>query len=94
MPTYDYRCRKCSHTFEEFLPMHKCHAPTKAPCPECKCEDCVDKSFAGVPAVHFESSMRASENKSSQFKEVMDKVSKATGVRGTQYERKIKDKYL
>ena len=21
MPNYDYRCEKCEHTFEEFLPM-------------------------------------------------------------------------
>ena len=35
MPTYDYKCKKCSHTFEYF------HTMSDAPlelCPECKGE--------------------------------------------------------
>jgi len=94
MPTYDYKCRKCSHTFEEFLPMHKSDAPVSLPCPDCKCKDCVDRAF-GVPGLHLNRvTNRVDNNKNSQFKEAMQRVSKATGVKGTRYERKIKDKYL
>lgn len=33
MPTYDYACQKCGHTFEQFQSMHD--APLKK-CPVCK----------------------------------------------------------
>ncbi|ACB77096.1 FmdB family zinc ribbon protein [Opitutus terrae] len=33
MPTYEYACQKCGHTFEQFQSMHD--APLKK-CPECK----------------------------------------------------------
>ncbi len=33
MPTYEYRCKSCGHTFEKFQPMSA--APVKR-CPECK----------------------------------------------------------
>ena len=32
MPTYDYRCEKCGHEFEDFLPIAKRAAPTEEPC--------------------------------------------------------------
>ena len=32
MPTYDYRCEKCGHTFEENLKIADREAPTKLPC--------------------------------------------------------------
>ena len=35
MPTYDYKCKKCSHTFEYFQTMSD--APLEL-CPECKGE--------------------------------------------------------
>lgn len=33
MPTYEYRCQKCSHTFEAF---HRINAPPPRACPRCK----------------------------------------------------------
>ena len=32
MPTYDYKCLECPHTFEEF---HAMNAPAVESCPEC-----------------------------------------------------------
>ena len=32
MPTYDYRCEKCGHTFEESLKMAARNVPTESPC--------------------------------------------------------------
>ncbi len=94
MPTYDYKCRKCNYAFEEFLPMHKSEAPTKKPCPECKCKECIDKAFS-TPGLHLDrTTNNVTKNKNPQFKEAMEKVSKAAGVKGTKYERKFKEKYL
>ena len=35
MPTYDYKCEKCDHTFEESLKIADRSAPTESPCSEC-----------------------------------------------------------
>ncbi len=35
MPTYDYKCEKCDHTFEESLKIVDRGAPTESPCSEC-----------------------------------------------------------
>ena len=35
MPTYDYKCEKCDHTFEESLKIVDRRAPTESPCSEC-----------------------------------------------------------
>ena len=32
MPTYDYECKKCGHTFEETLKISDRNAPTESPC--------------------------------------------------------------
>ena len=32
MPTYDYRCEKCGHTFEEDLKIADRKIPTESPC--------------------------------------------------------------
>ena len=32
MPTYDYRCEKCGHTFEEILKIADREVPTKLAC--------------------------------------------------------------
>ena len=32
MPTYDYRCEKCDHTFEESLKVVDRGVPTESPC--------------------------------------------------------------
>ena len=32
MPTYDYQCEKCGHTFEETLKIADRDAPTEIPC--------------------------------------------------------------
>ena len=32
MPTYDYRCEKCDHTFEESLKIVDRKIPTESPC--------------------------------------------------------------
>ena len=35
MPTYDYKCEKCDHTFEESLKIVDRRVPTESPCSEC-----------------------------------------------------------
>lgn len=46
MPTYDYRCRQCGHSFEARHSIDAC-AP---PCPSCG--GTADKVILSAPAVH------------------------------------------
>ena len=32
MPTYDYKCEKCGHEFEEMLPISRRNEPTEVSC--------------------------------------------------------------
>lgn len=36
MPSYDYKCEKCNHVFEESHPISNRKKPEKKPCPNCK----------------------------------------------------------
>jgi putative FmdB family regulatory protein len=45
MPLYEYTCRKCSHTFEEFVPAS---GESEVRCPECQGAE-LDR-LIGLPA--------------------------------------------
>ena len=51
MPTYDYKCKKCSHTFEYYQTMSD--APLEL-CPECKGE--LRRLISGVSGLIFKGS--------------------------------------
>lgn len=46
MPTYDYRCTQCEHTFERVLKIAEMNFPVCKPCPECG-DDTVEKYITG-----------------------------------------------
>ena len=50
MPTYDYQCQKCGHTFEESLKIVERDAPTELPC---RFEECGGKVEQMVAAPYF-----------------------------------------
>ncbi len=48
MPTYEYECTKCHHTFEEFKPMT---APRRQRCPACRGK--VERLISGGTGIVF-----------------------------------------
>jgi len=49
MPTYNYKCTKCGHTFEQFV--HRIayqKEPESEPCPKCSENDSVKHTFVPV----------------------------------------------
>jgi putative FmdB family regulatory protein len=46
MPLYDYLCKSCKHTSEEFYRMHQ--APDACTCPACKAEFAYHKQVSRV----------------------------------------------
>jgi putative FmdB family regulatory protein len=51
MPTYEYQCTKCNHTFEEFKSMN---APRRQRCPVCRGK--VERLISGGTGVVFKGS--------------------------------------
>src|SRR5215472_3583670 len=49
MPTYDYKCRSCGHTFEELQSFSE---PPLTKCPACK-KNKLDRLFGGGGAIIF-----------------------------------------
>ena len=49
MPTYDYRCRGCGHTFDELQSFSE---PLLTTCPKCR-EDKLERLFGGGGAIIF-----------------------------------------
>ena len=52
MPTYDYRCNACGHTFEE---LQSFSAPLLTKCPACK-KNKLERLFGGGGAIIFKGS--------------------------------------
>ena len=53
MPTYEYKCRKCSHRFSEF---QRIVDPPIRDCPKCKRTNCVEQIISGGSGLIFKGS--------------------------------------
>ncbi len=76
MPNYDYRCKECEHTFEEFLRMADRNKPCRKPCPKCGKTKCIEQYLPSSPALC--DPVRIGVRKpDSGFKEVISKIKRA-----------------
>jgi putative FmdB family regulatory protein len=76
MPNYDYRCKLCDHTFEDFLRMADRKKPCKKPCPKCGKTKCIEQYIGSAPAAC--DPVRIGVRKpDSGFKEVISKIKRA-----------------
>lgn len=77
MPSYDYRCGKCEHSFEEYRSISERDAPCRSKCPKCSQSDCVVRDWISSPAAAVDMNLTPG----SDFREVMKKVSKGVPKR-------------
>lgn len=49
MPTYDYGCKKCGHTFERFLSMSDSDQPLTELCPACGEYGGIERVISSAP---------------------------------------------
>ena len=49
MPTYDYKCSLCGHTFEDMRTIKNRDEPCEENCPVCKSMRCIKRDFVGAP---------------------------------------------
>jgi putative FmdB family regulatory protein len=91
MPTYEYRCGACQETFEEFLPLAKRKKPEQKPCPNCS-EKRVKQTILSTPNVGVDMG-KDIHKASGGFKDAMQKVCEAPGIKGSKREKDLKARY-
>ena len=82
MPTYDYKCNKCEHTFDKMMKIAEMHLPTEEPCPSCQEQGTVIKTIAGAPPLGdpVRLGLKKIDN---GFKEVLQRIHAANGHHST-----------
>ena len=93
MPTYEYKCFTCDHTFEQFLKISERKAPTKKACPHCSVKGNVQQVVLSLPGMAIDTSHKIDGKATGQFKDIMQKVSQAPGIKGSARERALKNRY-
>ena len=78
MPTYDYNCTKCNHSFDRLLKIADMHQPISEPCPECAALGSVTK-IMGAPVMGDAVRLGITRTDNG-FKEVLQRIHSANGV--------------
>ena len=73
MPTYDYKCSKCEHIFEQFRTIAKRNDPSE--CPECGSIE-VEMSFGNSPLNVGDSVHLGVKKTDSGWKELLTRMQK------------------
>jgi putative FmdB family regulatory protein len=81
MPTYEYKCEKCSNIFEEFLSMDERDQPLDKPCPQCGAVGDIHKNISGFPGVGVDFTLSADKKTGGRFSEVMKRVKESVPER-------------
>ena len=75
MPTYNYECDKCKKLWEEIHMMKDRDLPTNLPCPKCKAEGTVKKSWTGcTPALGADYTLTPDKATGGRWSELMSKI--------------------
>lgn len=71
MPSYDYVCGSCEHTFDKQLKISERDVPTTEPCPVCGVSE-VTKTLVRAP--DWSDGVRGKSSVSGGFRDVLEKV--------------------
>ena len=71
MPSYDYHCAKCGHSFETFKSISERDAPCVSPCPSCKKKGVI-REFNQAPCAAVDTTL----GPGADFKNIMKKMQK------------------
>ena len=98
MPTYQYECRECNYQFESFSWVEDRMKPTKEKCKICGSKEVglgYISTNGSAPAMRMDDNQRIDKpHNTNGFQDVMERVANAAGVKGTQYEKHIRDKHM
>ena len=94
MPTYEYECRECNYQFESFQWVDSRLKPTKEACPTCG-KKAVKQGFFTAPSMAMDTQHDISKvHNHGGFADAMERVCNSPAVKGTQYEKRLRDKHL
>ena len=93
MPFYDYKCSKCEHAFEEFLPLKDRKKPERKICPSCGEKGSVKQHISGVAGVAMDANMRIDGNAKGGMKDAIAKICEAPGIKGSKRESYFKTRW-
>ena len=98
MPTYEYECRECNHQFESFQWLDDRKKPEKDACPECgkkRIKLGYVSTNGSAPSMKMDDNQRIDKpHNVNGFQDVMERVSNAAGVKGTKYEKQLREKHM
>lgn len=78
MPTYDYQCSECGHSFEKRQKISDRYKPTEEPCEQCSG---VVKMKVGFPIIV--SGVKGPNSAPDGFKDVLREIKKGAGKETT-----------
>jgi putative FmdB family regulatory protein len=87
MPTYDYSCSKCEHSFDKILRVDDRAEPTKDACPNCGAKNTVSIMLT-APSLMNANRVDGLIKPHPQFKERMQQIKKGLPEK---YKKNIKD---
>lgn len=88
MPTYQYKCEKCEHVFEEIHKMADRHIPLTQPCPNCKEKECIEQMIC-ASALISPLRLDGHAKPGTDFRERMKQIKSV--YKNTSVEKNIKD---
>ena len=98
MPTYEYECRECNYQFEAFHWIEDRMKPTKEKCKICGSTEVglgYISTNGSAPAMKMDDNMRIDKpHNTNGFQEAMERVCNGAGVKGTKYEKQLRDKHM
>lgn len=82
MPTYDYSCSKCKHTFEKICRIDNRQDAEKEPCPSCNKSDCVKLTLCS-PSLVSPFRVDGLVRPKGDFRDRMQQIKKSSGKKNT-----------
>jgi putative FmdB family regulatory protein len=73
MPTYNYSCKECQHTFEDIYKIDDRHIPTQETCPKCQLQNSIELTLSS-PNLVSPFRIDGLKKPSGQFKERMAQI--------------------
>jgi len=81
MPTYDYKCEKCSNIFEEYRTVDERNETLGSRCPNCDEIGGVQKIVGGFPGIGVDFTLTPDKKTDGKFSEIMKRVKESVPER-------------
>ena len=82
MPTYEFACKKCDHTFDLYLKMEERETPLAKPCPKCNKKKSVYRNYNNYSqAISSDVTLNANKATGGRWNELMGRMKKGIAKR-------------